>query len=157
MSGLEFFDKNTKEGLQCRSEEGGGGDFKLVGFNQATGLVSPLLCQIYCLNPVRLGVLRSSASSTHVAEWKRRWHMVAGSLWPKWLSRDLDTCPNKFSIFDFRHNPCLSQASGPSSNQLIELLLALGDDESVMGFPIKTGIAHLAVHHTVTRIGPPEL
>ncbi len=30
-----------------------------------------------------------------VAEWLRRWHMVAGSLWPLWLSRDLDTCPNK--------------------------------------------------------------
>ncbi len=29
----------------------GGGNFKLVGFNQATGLVSPLRRQI-CLNPV---------------------------------------------------------------------------------------------------------
>ncbi len=34
-----------------RSQEGGGGDFKLVGFNQAIGLVSPLRRQI-CLNPV---------------------------------------------------------------------------------------------------------
>ncbi len=39
-------------------EEGG---FKLAGFNQATALVSPLRHQI-CLNPVWLGVLRSSTS-----------------------------------------------------------------------------------------------
>ncbi len=39
----------------------GAGNFKFVGFNQATGLVSPLRRQI-CLNPVWLGELRSSAS-----------------------------------------------------------------------------------------------
>ncbi len=39
----------------------GEGDFKLVGFNQATDLVWPLHRQI-CLNPVWLGGLRSPAS-----------------------------------------------------------------------------------------------
>ncbi len=41
---------------QWRSQCGGGGAFKLAGFNQATGLVSPLRRQI-CLNPVWLGGL----------------------------------------------------------------------------------------------------
>ncbi len=38
-----------------------------------------------------------------VAKWLRRGHMVAGSLWPLWLSRDLDTCPNKNFLFSFKH------------------------------------------------------
>ncbi len=49
------FNRNTK--IKVRS----GGDYKIVRFNQATGLVSLLRRQI-CLNPVWLGGLRSSAS-----------------------------------------------------------------------------------------------
>ncbi len=49
-------------GVHCAvARVGGGALLKLVGFNQATGLVSPLRRQIYP-NPVWLGGLRSSAS-----------------------------------------------------------------------------------------------
>ncbi len=47
--------------VRCGSQKGGG-NFKLVGFNQATGLVWPLRRQI-CLSPVWLGGLRSCGSA----------------------------------------------------------------------------------------------
>ncbi len=54
--------RRTKDGVLERAtgavaRKGGRGNFKLVRFNEATGLVSPLRRQI-CLNPVWLGGLR---------------------------------------------------------------------------------------------------
>ncbi len=46
--------KNWASSCGSAVARNGGGDFKLVGFNQATSLVSPLRRQI-CLNPVWLG------------------------------------------------------------------------------------------------------
>ncbi len=59
--GCPDFESETLFLATCAVARVGGGGFELVGFNQATGLVSPLRRQIF-LNPVWLGGLRYSAS-----------------------------------------------------------------------------------------------